>query len=171
METVRDILRRLAAIDAERIDLISSLSAMGFRSRGLVGEYGELVAEALYGASARRAAPSQPGYDLQVEGLGLVQVKTLRSTPANPRASMGVLREPYEVLLALRLGVGYEPTGAWLIPRRAVEAVYAPGKRTSLTATLLRQRGVEAISMSSLENAARIVAQRHDKTRRPEGGA
>lgn len=168
METVGDILRRLAEIDAERIALISSLRAMGFRSRGLVGEYGELVAEALYGARARRAAPSQPGYDLQVDGLGLVQVKTLRSTPTNPRASMGVLREPYDVLHALRLGVSYEPTGGWLIPRRAVEAVYAPGKRTSLTATLLRQRGVEEISTSSLANAARIVAQGHNTARRQD---
>jgi hypothetical protein len=160
VETVGEILRRLAAVDAERIELISSLRAMGFRSRGLVGEYGELVAEALYGATARRASASQPGYDLEVEGVGLVQVKTLRSTPANPRASMGVLREPYDALFALRLGVDYQPTVAWLIPRSAVEAVYSPGVRTSLTTTLLRQRGVQEIEASSLRNAAEIVAAR-----------
>lgn len=132
---------------------------MGFRSRGLVGEYGELIVEALYGASAQRAPASQPGYDLDVEGLGLVQVKTLRSTPANPRTSMGVLREPYDVLFALRLDVDYQPTAAWVLPRSAVEAVYPPGTRTSLTATLLRQCSVKEVSSDRLRQAAEMVAE------------
>lgn len=66
---------------AERIEPVGVLRSVGFRSRSFVGEYGELLAAAAY-PSSRRAPPSQASYDLVVEDLGLVQVKTLRSTPA-----------------------------------------------------------------------------------------
>lgn len=158
MFTVGDILERLAAIDAERLQLIGDLRDMGFRSRGLVGEYGELLAAAIYPQS-RRAAPSQAGYDLIVEGLGLVQVKTLRSTPTNHRTSMGVMRHPYDVLVAIRLDVAYRPVGGWEIPREAVEAVYPYGQRTSLTAQLLGKPGVREIEQARLEAATLAVAR------------
>ena len=86
MDSVGDILKRLAVLDTERVELLTQLRTMGFRSRGLVGEYGELLAAALYGVPL--PASSQPGYDLDVPGLGAVQVKTLRSTPGNRRTSM-----------------------------------------------------------------------------------
>jgi hypothetical protein len=135
VDNVADILKRLAVLDAERVELLTQLRTMGFRSRGLVGEYGELIAAALYDAPL--PASSQPGYDLDVPGLGLVQVKTLRSTPANRRTSMGPMKDPYDVLLAIRLDPDYRPQAAWQIPRATVERTYPHGTRTSLTAKLL----------------------------------
>ena len=46
LRTVGEVLARLAEIDAERIALMSQLRD-GLRSRGLVGEYGELIATAV----------------------------------------------------------------------------------------------------------------------------
>jgi hypothetical protein len=63
---IGNVLERLAAVDAERLELIAALRTVGFRSRGLVGEYGELIVAALYPGS-RRAPPSQAGYDLIVD--------------------------------------------------------------------------------------------------------
>jgi hypothetical protein len=45
---VGEILKRLAVLDEERVELLTLLRTMGFRTRGLVGEYGELLAAALY---------------------------------------------------------------------------------------------------------------------------
>jgi hypothetical protein len=138
--------------------LIGELRTMGFRSRGMVGEYGELIAAAVYG-EARRAPPSAPGYDLDVDGVGRVQVKTLRSTPTNKRTSMGAMRDPYDVLFALRLDADYVPTGAWEIPRSAVEAVYSHGERTSLTTKLINQPGVREIPAEDLRSATDSITQ------------
>src|SRR5213082_2926631 len=118
MENVGDILKRLAVLDGERVKLLTQLRAMGFRSRGLVGEYGELLAAALYDVPL--STSSKPGYDLEVPDLGLVQVKTLRSTPGNRRTSMGPMKDPYDVLLAIRLNADYQPEAAWQIPRAIV---------------------------------------------------
>ena len=157
MRTVGEVLERLAAVDAERLALIATLRSLGFRSRGFVGEYGELIACALYPGS-RLAPPSQAGYDLVVDGLGLVQVKTLRSTPTNHRTSMGVMRDPYDVLFALRLDVAFRPVAAWEIPRAVLEAAYPHGTRTSLTQRLVSGATVRAIEPHRLEAAALVVA-------------
>jgi hypothetical protein len=157
MRAVGDVLERLAVVDAERLELIATLRTLGFRSRGFVGEYGELIACALYPGS-RLASPSQAGYDLVVEGLGLVQVKTLRSTPANHRTSMGIMRDPYDMLFALRLDVAFKPVSAWEIPRAAVEAVYPHGTRTSLTQRLVADATVREIEPDRLRAAALAVA-------------
>jgi hypothetical protein len=116
MDTVGEILKRLAVLDDERVELLTQLRTMGFRTRGLVGEYGELLAAALYDAPL--PVSSRPGHDLEVPGLGLVQVKTLRSTPGNARTSMGPMNDPYDILLAIRLGADYRPTAAWRFPGR-----------------------------------------------------
>ena len=42
------LLKRVAALDRERRMLISQLLDHGFRTRGLVGEYGELISAAYY---------------------------------------------------------------------------------------------------------------------------
>ena len=43
-----EIRKRLAVLDVERVELLTQLGTMGFRTRGLVGEYGELLAAAVY---------------------------------------------------------------------------------------------------------------------------
>lgn len=158
MDNVGEILKRLAVVDGERMELITCLRSMGFRSRGLVGEYGELLAAALYGIPL--SVSSQPGYDLDVPQLGRVQVKTLRSTPSNRRWSMGVMKDPYDVLLAIELDADYRPTAAWQIPRSSVELLYPHGARTSLTAKLRNSPGVEQIGAERLAKAALRVASR-----------
>lgn len=129
---------------------------MGFRTRGLVGEYGELLAAALYDAPL--PVSSQAGYDLEVPGLGLVQVKTLRSTPGNDRTSMGPMKDPYDILLAIRLSADYHPKAAWEIPRATVELIYSHGSRTSLTGKLLDGPNIVPIPEQRLVEAARLVA-------------
>jgi hypothetical protein len=158
VRNVAEILGRLAAVDAQRLELIATLREMGFRSRGFVGEYGELLVAAIY-PNARRAPPSQPGYDLVVDVLGLVQVKTLRSTPTNHRTSMGAMHDPYDVLVALRLDVNYQPVAGWEIPREAVETIYPHGQRTSLTARLVAAAGVREIDTARLQAAAIAVGR------------
>ena len=112
---------------------------------------------------------SQPGYDLEVPRLGLVQVKTLRSTPANRRTSMGPMKDPYDVLLAIRLNADYRPTAAWQIPRSTIELTYPYGTRTSLTAKLLAGPDVAQIPEEQLVEAARRVgAGEVAGRRRPE---
>ncbi len=155
MDRVSDILKRLAVLDAERLELLTQLRTTGFRSRGLVGEYGELLAAALYGVPL--PASSQPGYDLDVPGLGAVQVKTLRSTPTTRRTSMGPMTDPYEVLLAIRLDADYRPQAAWQIPRSTVELLYPHGARTSLTAKLLAGPNVVQLSEERLIEAEQRV--------------
>jgi hypothetical protein len=155
MASVGDILKRLGVLDAERIELLTQLRTMGFRSRGLVGEYGELLAASLYDVSLPVTAP--PGYDLEVPGLGRVQVKTLRSTATSRRTSMGPMKDPYDVLLAIRLDAEYRPTAAWQIPRTTIELIYPHGTRTSLTARLLSGPDVVAIPSERLLEAARHV--------------
>lgn len=156
MDNVGDILKRLAVLDSERVGLLTQLRTMGFRSRGLVGEYGELLAAAHYHVSL--SVSSKPGYDLEVPGLGLVQVKTLRSTPSNRRTSMGPMKDPYDVLLAIRLNADYHAEAAWQIPRATVELVYPHGTRTSLTAKLVAGPSVVCITREQLAEAARRVA-------------
>jgi len=142
--------RQLAELDAQRLVLMNRLVALGFRSRGFVGEYGEMIAAAYYGVEV--AGPSQTGFDLEVEG-EQIQVKTLRSTPGNERTSMGVLTEPYTLLFALRLRADFTPEVAYKIPRAAVEAVYPAGSRTSLTKHLLRDPTVKPVMREDLLRA------------------
>jgi hypothetical protein len=156
MGSVGDILKRLAVVDAERVALLTQLRTMGFRSRGLVGEYGELLAAAIYDVPLPPSSP--PGYDLEVPGMGLVQVKTLRSTATNRRTSMGVMKDPYDVLLAIRLDANYQVECAWQVPRTTVELIYAHGSRTSLTAKLLAGPDVVRIPQATVIAAARGVA-------------
>ncbi len=156
-------IRQLAELDAQRLALMNRLVGLGFRSRGLVGEYGEMIVAAYYGVEA--AGPSQKGFDLEAEG-EQIQVKTLRSTPGNERTSMGVLTEPYSLLFALRLRADFTPKVAYKIPRAVVEAVYPPGTRTSLTKKLLEDSTVKTVTEEELLLA---VAALDSRRRRPAG--
>lgn len=157
------VIRQLAELDAQRLVLLDRLLSLGFRSRGLVGEYGELIAASYYGVEP--AGPSQRGFDLEAGG-EKIQVKTLRSTPGNHRTSLGVLTEPYTMLFALRLRADFTPEVAYEIPREAVETVYAPGSRTSLTKTLIKAPGVRAVSEERLVEAVAAM-QRSARRKRP----
>jgi hypothetical protein len=95
-------MERLIAAERARREAIAELMKLGvIRSRSLVCDLGEAIAAAYYGVTL--APPATPGYDLETTDGRRVQVKTLRCTATNVRNSIGVLREPYDVLFAIRL--------------------------------------------------------------------
>lgn len=128
-DAVLAAMERLISAERERRAAIGELMALGvIRSRTLVGDLGEALAAAFYGVPLPR--PSNPGYDLtNLDGLN-VQVRTLRCTPENFRTSIGVMREPYDVLFAIRLDEDYGPLEAIEAPRDAVEHFFGRGRVT-----------------------------------------
>jgi hypothetical protein len=110
----------LVAADRARQDAIDELMKLGaIRSHSLVGDLGEALASSFYGVGLE--PPSTPGYDLITPENLRVQVRTLRCSKHNFRTRIGRLREPYDVLLAIRLDEEYAPTEALEIPREVIE--------------------------------------------------
>lgn len=104
-------MERLRAAERERRAAIEDLIRLGaVRSHVLVGDLGEMLAAAYYGVELERAFT--PGYDLTDREGRRVQVKTLRSTPERPRTIIGEVRDPCDVLLAIRLTFDYMPIEA-----------------------------------------------------------
>jgi hypothetical protein len=155
MTSITEMLARLAELDSERREVLEELLGLGFRARSLVGEYGEMIAAAYYGVE--RAGPSEPGYDLEAPEVGKVQVKTLRDAPSYRRTSMGVMRDPYDTLFALRLDIHYRPVAAIEVPREVLEQLYPHGTRTSWTQALVARPGVVHIGTDELQAAADAV--------------
>lgn len=90
---------QLRTAELSKRNAIDALQALGaLRSRGLVADLGEGLAAGFY--DVELAPPSTPGYDLETKEGWKVQVRTLRDTATNHRTSMGVMKEPYDVLLA-----------------------------------------------------------------------
>jgi len=146
---ITDALDRLRVAERDRLGAIEELVSLGFvRSRGFVGELGEVYAAAYYGATIEQA--SNPGFDLIDRDGRKVQVKTLRCTPANLRASMGRMADPYDVLFAIRLDPEYVPIGAIEVPRAVLERHYPHGERTTWTKRLERDEGVKRIGREEL---------------------
>jgi hypothetical protein len=142
-------LSRLRRAERARRHAIAELIKLkAIRSKGVVADYGEALAARYYGVEL--APPSTPGYDLITEDGRKVQVRTLRSTPGNWRSSMGLMKEPYEALLAIRLDQDFGALGAFEVPRRILEQHYPPGTRTSLTKRLESDPGVTQIEPSDL---------------------
>jgi hypothetical protein len=142
-------MEQLREAERARREAITTLRDLGvLRSRGLVAELGEGLAANYYGVDL--APPSTPGYDLQTDDGRKVQVRTLRDTPTTHRTSMGVMKEPYDVLLAIRLDQDYSPTRAIEVPRPLLEEHYRHGTRTSWTTRLEQANGVRRISAQEL---------------------
>jgi hypothetical protein len=128
------ILEDLAKCDAKRRTLIAELRKERYvRGRGLVGELGEWLAGRYYRVDLARA--STPGYDLVHNGL-LIQVRALRSTPEHRRTVLGHMREPYDVLLALRFDESYRVTDALEVPRAVLDELFPNGRRVTWTRAL-----------------------------------
>lgn len=128
-------IKRLNAAESAKRDAIRELMEIGaIRSWGLVADLGETIAARYYGVDL--APPSTAGYDLVTRDGRRVQVRTLRMTPENARSTMGSMREPYDVLLAIRLNEDYSPWYAIEVPRSVFDELYPDGKRTSWTQRL-----------------------------------
>jgi hypothetical protein len=76
------------------------------------------------------------------------------------------MKDPYDILLAIRLSADYRPTAAWQMPRATVELTYPHATRTSLTAKLLADPNVVQITEEQLVEAARRVAAGRAPSRR-----
>jgi len=143
-------MERLCEAERARHEAIGELMTLGVvRSRRFVSDLGEAFAARYYGVEL---APSgnNPGYDLEDTDNRLVQVKTLRSEPNRERTLMGAMKDPYDVLLAIKLSFDYEPLRAIEVPRTVLERHYPHGKRTSWTKRLEFDPGVRRISRDEL---------------------
>lgn len=143
-------MERLCEAERARHEAIGELMTLGVvRSRRFVSDLGEAFAARYYGVEL---APSgnNPGYDLEDTDKRLVQVKTLRSEPNRERTLMGAMKDPYDVLLAIKLSFDYEPLRAIEVPRTVLERHYPHGKRTSWTKRLEFDPGVRRISRDEL---------------------
>jgi hypothetical protein len=143
-------MRRLCSAERARREAIDELIALGVvRSRRLVADIGEELAARYYGVELASNA-NTPGYDLVTRDGRRVQVRTLRSEPHRERTIMGVMKEPYDVLFAVKLSVDYEPLRAIEVPRAVLERHYPHGARTSWTKRLESDPEVERISLDRL---------------------
>lgn len=115
-----DAMRRLVAAERERLEAIRDLVDLGLiRSRNLVGDLGEAIAARFYGVELE--PPSTPGYDLVSPDGQRVQVRALRCTPDRTRRRIGLMKEPYDLLLAMRLNEDFSPREAIEVPRATIQ--------------------------------------------------
>ncbi len=141
-------MQRLSAAAREQRAAIDELMRLGvIRSRGLVGDLGEQLAAAYYRVELERA--STPGYDLVSPERGRIQVKTLRVTPGNLRASIAPMSGPYDRMLAIRLNEDYTPREAIEVARAVVQEYYGDG-RVSWTKRLESDGRVRRITAEEL---------------------
>jgi hypothetical protein len=125
--------RRRARARREAIDDLIRLGVV--RSRRLVADLGEEIAARFYGVRLADNA-NEPGYDLIASDGRRVQVRALRSEPHRERTVMGVMRDPYDVLFAVKFTVDYDPMRAIEVAREILERHYPHGARTSWTKRL-----------------------------------
>lgn len=149
-DAVIEAMGRLCEAERARREAIDDLIQLGVvRSRRLVADIGEALASRFYGAPLVTNA-NEPGYDLVAPDGRLVQVRALRSEPHRERTLMGVMKEPYDALFAVKLSVDYEPLRAIEVPRAVLEAHYPHGARTSWTKRLEYDPGVRRIPREQL---------------------
>lgn len=136
---------RLTAAEQARREAIDELIRLGVvRSRRLVADLGEEIAARFYGVPLAENA-NEPGYDLIARDGRRIQVRALRSEPHRERTLMGVMKEPYDTLFAVKFTVDYHPMRAIEVPRDALERHYPHGTRTSWTKRLEYDEAVRRI--------------------------
>ena len=149
-DKVAEAMRRLRDAERERREAVAALISLGVvRSKRLVADLGEEIAARFYDVSLATNA-NEPGYDLVTKDGRLVQVLALRSEPHRERTLMGVMKDPYHTLFAVKLSVDYEPLRAIEVPRAVLEEHYPHGERTSWTKRLEFDPGVRRIPREQL---------------------
>lgn len=142
---IAEAMERLNAAERARRDAIDDLIRLrAVRSRRLVADLGEEIASRFYGVPLAENA-NEPGYDLVARDGRRIQVRALRSEPRRERTLMGIMKEPYDTLFAVKFTVDYEPMRAIEVPRAALELLYPHGARTSWTKQLEEHEGVRRI--------------------------
>jgi hypothetical protein len=149
-DEIAEAMERLNAAERGRREAIEDLIRLGVvRSKRLVADLGEEIASGFYGVSLVDNA-NEPGYDLIAPDGRCVQVRALRSTPTRERSVMQVMKEPYDVLFAVKLTVDYEPLRAIEVPRAVLERYYPHGSVTHWTKRLEADAGVRRIPREAL---------------------
>src|SRR5213079_3137352 len=121
------------------------------RSTSVVGDIGEWLASAYYGAP--REPHSNPGFDLRVsvgsEEAKLIEVKTLRQNAEDSyrRGSMGQITDGFTHLFAIRLLPSFLPEVAFEIPRDVI-ATHCPSGRMNLSRAI--EKAADAVSGEAL---------------------
>ena len=140
-----DAMARLRAAERERRAAIDELIRLGaVCSHVLIGDLGELIAARYDGVPL--LSPFTPGYDLVDRQGNRVQVKTLRATPTRPRTIIGEVRDPCDVVLAIRLDFDCAPTAALEIPRAVADQFVGKNDKVSWTHKLAAHPDVRHIS-------------------------
>lgn len=135
VSSIDEAMKRLRAAERARRAAIEELIGLGVvRSHVLVGDIGERIAAERYGVPLQPAFT--PGYDLIDRDERRIQVKTLRATPERPRTIIGDIRDPCDVILAIRLDFDYTPTEALEIPREIAATFVGKNGKISWTAKL-----------------------------------
>lgn len=149
-DEIASAMQRLNAAERARREAIEDLIQLGvIRSKRLVADLGEAIASRFYGAPLVDNA-NERGYDLITPDGRRVQVRALRSTPTRERSVMGAMKEPYDVLFAVKLTVDYEPLRAIEVPRAVLEAHYPHGTGTHWTKSLEADAAVRRIGRHEL---------------------
>lgn len=149
MSEIDRAMERLRAVERERRAAIDDLIRLGVvRSRVFVGDLGEQLAALHYGVEL--APPFTAGYDLVDREGRRIQVKTLRATPEAPRTIIGEVKEPCDVVLAIRLDFDYSPTEAIEIPVEVAREYVGKNGKVSWTRRLVDDCRVRRVSGSDL---------------------
>jgi hypothetical protein len=149
-DEIAQAMRQLRDAERQRREAIDALIALGaVRSKRLVADLGEEIAVRFYDVPLASNA-NEPGYDLVTKEGRRVQVRALRSESHRERTLMGVMKDPYDTLFAVKLSVDYEPLRAIEIPRAVLEKHYPHGRRVSWTKRLEFDPGVKRIIREDL---------------------
>lgn len=144
---IQEALRTFVEADRARRNAIEHLLQMGaIRSRVAVADLGEAYAAAYYGVDL--APKGTPGYDLRVRRRR-VQVKTLWCIE-RIRRIIGPLKEPYDILFAIRLDENCMPLEAIEVPRRVINDHLPRGGRLSWTLAMENDPRARRISADEL---------------------
>ena len=79
-----------------------------------------------------------------------IDVKTLRATPERPRSIIGELKQPCDVLLAIRLAFDYTPTEALEVPVAVAREYVGKNGKVSWTQRLATDPRVLRIDSADL---------------------
>lgn len=149
MSDAEQALERLRAAERARRAAIEDLIRLGvIRSHVLVGDLGERLAARYY--DVELAPQFTAGYDLIDRSGRRVQVKTLRATPERPRTIIGEIRDPCDVVFALRLDFEYRPVEALEIPRLVAHEMLGRNGKLSWTRALATHPAVGHLSADRL---------------------
>lgn len=146
----RAAMERLRAAERERHAAIAELITLGVvRSHVLVGDLGERLAADYYGVDL--ATAFTPGHDLIDRKGRRVDVKTLHASPKGPRSIIGTLKEPCDLILALRLHYDYTPHEALEIPAAVAREFTGRNGKVSWTRALADDTRVLRIDGAGLK--------------------